>query len=286
VSDLIDWDGFLTRRHRIDHLSASSIAQYLRCPRQWAYVRLFGIKAPPDGGLVRGTAFHAGAEHGMRQKIATGNDPNPAEVADVARDAAVEGLEQAERDAEETGLVEHIRDQGMDRGQVIDGSARLAETWAIDAAPHVAPVAVEQEISAEIAGVTVSGRLDVVEADGVRDWKTSGKTPAADDVAKSVQTEIYAAITQLPISYTYLISGKDKIKVVTYDVPNSMVTAAPALAADTVAHVAAGIAAGSFPRNRAGWHCSRRWCAFHSRCMSGRDDATFAEIRKAGVSIA
>jgi hypothetical protein len=222
----------------------------------------------------------------MRHKIATGDNPNPGDVADVARDAAVEGLEKAEQDAEETGLVEHIRDQGMDRGQVIDGSVRLAETWAVDVAPGVTPVTVEQEISAKIAGVTVSGRLDVVEADGVRDWKTSGKTPSADDVAKSVQTEIYAAITQLPISYTYLISGKDKIKVATYDVPSSMVAAAPALAADTVSHVAAGIAAGSFPRNRSGWHCSRRWCAFYSRCLSGRDDATFTEIRESGVAVA
>jgi hypothetical protein len=217
----------------------------------------------------------------MRQKIATGDNPNPAEVADVARDAAVEGLERAEQDAEETGLVEHIRDQGMDRGQVIDGSARLAETWAIDAAPHVTPVAVEQEIKSEIAGVTVSGRLDVIEADGsVRDWKTSGKTPSADDIAKSIQTEIYAAITQKPIAFTYLVALKGGIKVLEYDVPGDVIAAAPALAADTVAHVAAGIAAGSFPRSRAGWHCSRRWCAFYSRCMSGRDDTTFAAIRR------
>lgn len=262
----------------LTHLSASSISQYLRCPRQWAIVKILGIKAPPDGGLVSGSAMHKGAEHGMRAKMETGKNPNVAEVADVARDDAVAGIERALAQAEETGLREHLTGDGLVPAAVIDKAARLAGVWAEKAAPACEPVAVEEEFDAEISGVRVTGRLDVIEESrAIRDWKTSGKTPPPADVASTVQTEMYAAATGRPVNYTYFIDQLRGVKVVTIEVPSEDLARASRLAADTVAGVAVGIAAGSFPRKRDGWHCSARWCAFHRGCMAGDYDAALAE---------
>ena len=66
------------------HVSASQIAMYQRCPRQWAFRYVLGIKRPPDGGLVVGSGVHAGAEAGMITKKATGDNPDREQVAEIA----------------------------------------------------------------------------------------------------------------------------------------------------------------------------------------------------------
>jgi CRISPR/Cas system-associated exonuclease Cas4 (RecB family) len=257
----------------LDHLSASSIAQYLRCPRQWWYVRVLGIKAPPDGGLISGSALHSAAEHGMRQKLATSLDPNASEVADVARDNARKRIDEAQELVEETGPWPHLEEEGMKPDSVVDKAARSAEAWAKEAAPNVEPVGVEEEFDAELGGVRVIGRLDVVEPnEGVRDWKTAGRTPSMADVAGQVATEVYATAKRGPLTYTYLVDTKTRgVEVVHVPISPRDLAVARALAPSTVSEVARAIAAGAFPRNRHGWHCSRRWCAFFDRCMSGRD---------------
>lgn len=261
----------------VDHLSASSISQYLRCPRQWAIVRLLGVKIPPDGGLRTGLAVHAGAEHGMLHKLDRGEDAPADEVCDVARDRALAENARAEQEIEETGLREHIQADGMRDDTIIDKATRLAGVWAKDASPLVQPAEVETSFTEVLAGVEVTGRLDVVDSDHRPvDWKTAGKTPSADDLAKRVQSEIYEAATEKPVRYIHLVDLKGGVKVV--DTPLEPNPWAPRLAADTVEHVAAGIAGGAFPRNRDGWHCTQKWCGLYSRCLAGRYDEQIAEI--------
>lgn len=246
----------------IDHLSASSINQYLRCPRQWWYRYVLGLRVPPDGGLVVGKGVHWAAEAGMKGKIISGLDPEPESSATLAAEAV---------EAEcSTGEVRF--EEGQTTGQLKDKAARVASAWAEKAAPKSDPAEVEAEFEKEIAGVKVIGRLDVVDRDGlVRDWKTSGRKPVATDVMASVQTEIYSHVRDAGVVYHYLVDGKTGVAA--HDVPvvgkNSALAAK--LAPATVGEVAKGISAEVFPRKRDGWHCSVRWCGFYERCMSGKD---------------
>jgi hypothetical protein len=50
------------------------------------------------------------------------------------------------------------------------------------------------------------------------------------------------------------------------------------MAESTVRGVAEGMALGVWPRNRSTWRCSKKACGYFDRCMSGRDDAMFAEL--------
>ena len=246
----------------IDHLSASSLNQYLRCPRQWWYRYILGLRIPPDGGLVVGKSVHYAAEEGMKGKILTGTDPEPEASATLAAEAVTEECA--------TGEVRF--EEGQTTGQLVDKASRIATAWAEKAAPKSDPAEVETSFEKEIAGVKVIGRLDVVDKDGlVRDWKTSGRKPVAADVAASVQTEIYSHVRESGLVYHYLVDGKTGVAAHDVPVVGSQASLAARLATATVAEVASGISAEVFPRKRDGWHCSPRWCGYFSRCMSGKD---------------
>ena len=153
----------------------------------------------------------------------------------------------------------------------------MSEAWAFEAAPHVMPVEVEHQFDLEVAGVAVTGRMDVVTAERVVDWKTAGKSPNAAEHMQSVQTELYALATSKPLTYTFLVDLKSGVKVTDVEIDEAEAARASRFATDTVAEVARGMALGIWPRVRKGWHCSARWCGYYDRCMSGRDDAAMQE---------
>jgi len=253
----------------VRHVSASSIGMYQRCPRQWAYRYVLGIKVPPDGGLITGLGVHRAAEVGMLHKRETGENPDPEMAAETA----------AEYVGEQIASGEVTLNDDDHAGAITDKATRVSVAWANEAAPHVDPVEVEQRFDLEVAGIDVTGRMDVITADRVVDWKTSGKSPNADEHIQSVQTELYALATGKPLTYTFLVDLKSGVKVADVVIDQAQAAHAARFATDTVAEVARGMALGIWPRTRKGWHCSKKWCGYYDRCTSnsGRDDATINE---------
>jgi len=249
------------------HVSASQLGMYQRCPRQWAYRYVLGLKVPPDGGLIVGSGVHHAAELGMLHKKDTGENPEP----DMAATTAAEYVD------EQCSSGEVRLQEGQAAGELVDKAVRVSTMWASEAAPTVQPMEVESTFDITIAGVPVTGRLDVITTDRVVDWKTSGRSPNRDDQARSVQTEMYAAAARKPLSYIYLVDGARTQKVVHVDIEPDEAAQAARLAEATVAETAQGMALGVWPRNRMGWHCSNRWCGYYERCMSGKDDAQLQE---------
>jgi RecB family exonuclease len=262
------------------HVSSSQIGMYRRCPRQWAYRYILGLKIPPDGGLIVGSGVHHAAEVGMLHKRDTGENPDP----DMCRTAAAEYI----TDELDTGEVRIGEDEpGPD--ELVDRATRIADVWAVEAAPMVMPVEVEQRFDITLGGIPVTGRLDVITDSGIVDWKTSKRSPQVADLIKSQQTEMYAAASDKGMAYIYLIDTPKMTKVVPVTLSHDDVATARRLAESTVVDVAEGMALGVWPRNRTGWHCSQRWCGYYERCMSGKDDSDLAErasTNRAAVGIA
>jgi len=250
----------------VTRVSATQVGQYQRCPRQWAYRYVLGLKVAPDGGLVVGSGVHHAAEVGMLAKVDTGNDPDPEDSAEVAAQYVSEQVQSGD-----------VRMEDDDQGGLTDRAVRISRAWATEAAPLVMPQAVEQTFDVALSGIPVTGRMDVVTATTVVDWKTSGKSPNPDDVLKAIQTSIYARATGKPLQFIYLVNQVKGVKVRPIDVSQPQSDEIGRLAESTVGDVAEGMALGVWPRNRNGWHCSARWCGYYDRCMAGRDDAAIME---------
>ena len=256
-------------RLNIDHVSATQIGMYQRCPRQWAYRNILKVKSPPDAAILCGSGMHHAAEIGMLDKAKTGNDPKPSDAEDAARDYV--------RDEFLSGEV--ILSEKDTRGGITDKAGRLSRKWAEDAAPLVQPLHVEEEFDTVIEGVKVVGRFDVVTETSIVDWKSSGRAPVRTNLTNSAQTELYSFVSGRAMEFVYVIdSVKNGPRVQREALEMHEVEQARALAKSTVADVAAGMASGIWPRNRNGWHCSPSKCGYYRRCMAGKDDATLKEI--------
>lgn len=263
----------------IEHISATQISMYQRCPRQWAYRSVLKVKSPPDAAVLCGSGMHHAAEVGMLDKAKTGEDPKP----DDAGQAAYEYV----RDEFAAGEV--ILSERDTRGDISDKAVRLAQKWAEDAAPMVDPVEVEQSFDTEISGIKVVGRFDVVTNTAVVDWKSSSKAPTRSTLTNSPQTELYSFVTGRDMEYIYVIDAKrNGPRVQREELAKHEIEQARAMAKATVEDVADGMARGVWPRNRNGWHCSPMRCGYYRRCMEGKDDATLkemAEVARASADI-
>jgi hypothetical protein len=256
----------------IEHISATQIGMYQRCPRQWAYRYVLKVKSPPDAAILCGSGMHHAAEVGMLAKSVTGENPEPDDAADAARDYV----------ADEFATGEVVLSQKDTRGGIVDKTVRLSRKWAEDAAPLVDPVAVEKSFETEVGGVKVVGRFDVVTTTAIVDWKSSGRKPVRTTVTASPQTELYALVSGRAVNYIYVVdSVRNGPTVHETPLTSDEVNTARSLAVSTVEDVSAGMASGVWPRNRNGWHCSPDKCGYYRRCMAGKDDSTLREMAQA-----
>ena len=56
------------------HLSATQIGMFLRCPRQYEFRYMQGLKQPPSGAMVQSKVWHRTVEENYRQKIESAKD--------------------------------------------------------------------------------------------------------------------------------------------------------------------------------------------------------------------
>lgn len=147
--------------------SASSLATFLRCGKQWEFAYVYAIKRPPNIRMVLGIAAHEAVEANFRQKLITRLDLPPADVADAFSDAFERMTEEVEEDPEES------------KGAAKDSGVLVVERYQEEVAPTVQPLLVEQEIQFLINDIPYSGFIDLVDDTGrVRDLKTTKRKPS------------------------------------------------------------------------------------------------------------
>jgi hypothetical protein len=255
----------------LPHLSASSYDQFARCPAQWAYVRVDGLRLPPGIAAHVGSGLHGAAEADMRQKIVTGVDLPADALADAAVTTYRARLERSgvflPRD--EAAAAPRLLAAGLDR------AAALGRAFATEAGPAYRPAAVEEHLACQDPDFPLPwvGTLDLRTADGaVVDWKTAGRRWPAGREHRETQPTVYRQLYRAqagrePAALSFEVFV-DAAAGPTRDPRPTQRTdgdwAALRHGARTMVRM---VAAGLFPPAVFGsWWCSPRWCGLWWVC--------------------
>lgn len=185
-----------------DHLSASQISQFMRCPEQYRQVRVLGRRERPGAAMIWGSADHYAHEQNFTQKIRTGYDITTSDV----KIAFAEGFDRA---VDRGGGLSEI--QWDDKpGDLKDQGALLVGTYHEKISPHIQPLTVEEKFSLSIPGVPVPviGYVDLTTASTGIERKTAKRKEAKPKADWLVQGRLYQAVKQLPIEWHLSVKTK------------------------------------------------------------------------------
>lgn len=241
----------------------------MKCMEQFRRRYIEKEVIPPGVALIVGTGTHKGVDVNMVHKIETGELLAEEDVADAARDGvnlAWDGGVKLEPEELQRGIK-------IVRGEAVDKAVRLAKLHHREKAPQINPIHAERPWTLEIEGYSMDlvGRLDIQEADTVRDTKTSGKTPADSCAQKSLQLKAYALAVKIldgkapsRVFLDYLIDTK---------IPKSATFGHEPDVEDFQAVlyrlevIAAAMRAGVFvPVEPDHWCCSAMYCGYWNSC--------------------
>src|SRR3954463_13741968 len=171
---------------RLDHLSASSLARFWRCPEAWRAHYLARVRGPESAELRRGLGVAAPTAAPFKALLATGEPLPQRDIEDVYAAAWQRKIDDAAIEIDwGDDSPAHIKDSGL-----IALRAYLTEL-----APGVRPASVQREFSFKLAPDlewTLTGRLDLEDADGnVIDIKVKKRHVAQADADSDPQPSLY-----------------------------------------------------------------------------------------------
>ena len=240
----------------LDHISHSQINMWLRCPSQWAYRYVHGIKSPPSGALILGGAYHTALEKNFRQKINSGEDLPLPDCLDLFSDAWNVRLKEEE---------DIVWDK-LSPGQHKDQGVGLVSAYRVNTSPSVTPVTVEKTYISEVAGTKFICIVDLIDSEGlVIDHKTSARKYAQVDVDKDLQASAEAFVLGRAIHYSNHIAlktARPTIQITNTYRLDTDIDWWYILAAKIVSLMKSGIA----PPNPTGWWCSEKFCGYWDKC--------------------
>lgn len=146
-----------------EHVSASSIKTFLRCPNQYRLRYLRDEKEMPAGRLILGSAHHAMVEHNFGWKANTYNDRPLAELQEKFVSVLDERVEEDGGAGEVDWGKTAPTDPQLAHAEAKDKGVQLTKAWRELAAPRFQPTAVEREFRVTLDGVPVPiiGAIDV-----------------------------------------------------------------------------------------------------------------------------
>ena len=261
-----------------DYISASQIGMFLRCPRQYYFRYIKGLKRPPSLSMIVGTAMHKSAEVNYAAKFKT---KKPVKLA-TALDACSDEFQAKKGEAEKVGK----KEEGAEKDRAI----AMSKAHYTEIAPLYQPVAApELEFKVAVPGLKkkLLGYIDVIVSPianvgkktekvlnkrVIRDNKTSGRKFDKLAVEISSQMTAYAhahnvLFGKLPdaVGLDIMIAKKDTTIVEVQLATTTRTAEEVARFAETAVQVDKGISAGSFPPCDDAKICS--WCGYRSICQ-------------------
>jgi len=246
-------------------LSFTQLNTFLRCPRQYAFRYIQGIRTPASGAMIQSRVWHETVERNYRQKIASHAD---LPIADLQAFFA-------ERFDEVLRFEEIAFESGEDPGALKDQGLAILAAHHHEIAPRVKPLLVEKPFRVSLGDqfpYELTGVWDLVEEDGtVVDNKAYSKTPNQHDLDRDLQLTVYS------LAYRAAFGEIEKGLRVDAVIKTKDLKALQLRTARTnrdcqwllglIEEVAGAIAQGVSYPNPNGWHCAPRFCGYWDRCM-------------------
>jgi putative RecB family exonuclease len=235
--------------------SPSQVRTFLDCSARWWFKYGLSLPEPKTSSLALGLAVHRALEINFCEKLETKEDLDTVGVVMIFRDAWREEMGRTQfGSAECPSAIGKIGE-------------KLVAKYMDEAAGLIQPSAVELDVSGEIAGIPVRGRIDLIDDSGrIIDIKTAARKPSSVAPDHAFQLATYRQITP-GASGEARVDTLVKTKTVQLVQHGYSVSEADILSTRTLFPlVKAGIQAGLYFPNRRSLLCSRRHCAFWRNC--------------------
>jgi hypothetical protein len=153
---------------------------------------------PTTPALAIGRAVHKVADALLRAKGAARQGGRPCDVtaddvSDLAQSLTAESLR--EIDAPDSADPEIQEERAADAAELCNQVDAMCQLWWRQAAPSIEPAAIELTVSGKIAGIAVTGIIDILDVSGaVIDLKTASKKPQGISASHYLQLVTYAML--------------------------------------------------------------------------------------------
>lgn len=248
---------------KVEQISQSRIAMYLKCPMQFYFRYCEGLIVPPRAALTLGSSFHRAIAVNYRQKVGSHEDLPTSDVLDAFST-------DFDHRAHET-----LWFQDEDPGKVKDSGVAITQHYQTEAAPAIQPVMVEKEFEApmtyrvngEQKEVKLKGILDLQDEDQVIvESKTTSRKPYSVQYSHIIQSTFYVAGAMQEYGSArvdYVVNTKTP-KIVRY--PIIVDSRKVVFLTNLVASVVESIEHELWIPNRDHFLCSQRWCGYWDLC--------------------
>lgn len=249
--------------------STTSLAELSTCGERYRQRYVQQIRTAPNFNRILGRAVDATVTQDLQSKIETGELLKPNNVTEIAR-LQVETIIRLDG----ISLTEAEAAKGMNRvrTELTQLAVQMSQLHHCYIAPRLVPTQVQRDFEIQIAGHTITGRIDIQEGSrAIRDTKVSGRSPSSDEADRSLQLTIYAmACAQLDgripdrLYLDYLIHTTDPrvVKLETTRARHHFHAVEERVLA-AVKAVESGV---FLPANPDAWFCSERYCAYFAGC--------------------
>lgn len=240
----------------LDHVSHSQLEMWQRCPKQWEYRYVHGLKVPPSGALIEGGCYHKALEGNFKQKVVSLEDLPLEQCLELYSDAWENRLSEEE----------YVDWGDKDPGYIKDEGIGLVGEYILSVSPAVQPAKVEEVYVSEVGGVKLVVIVDLEDTKkAIIDHKTSGKAYTQDDVDKSLQASAAAFVVGRPIVFYNHVAVKSRMPRIQL-IRTYRTQADIDWWADMAVKIVVQMRSGVAPPRPGGWWCSPRFCGFYERC--------------------
>ena len=246
-------------------ISNTQVAMISRCSRQWEFRYVKGLKVPPAGVMIEGSAYHGAVAENFKSQMDKGTQLSEPEFEDAFSTYWDKSVKQGIKDDEETLDSYEIDWGGEFPGKLKDEGIRIAKLYKREVAPRIVPVKIEQNYEKQIDENTkFIGFLDVETNDKIIDHKLKAKTINQMDADKEIQPLSYCFLTG-KMNFDYHVATKTKI-------PKIDIVSVTKTQKDidwweeALKQVVAQMRSGVYPPNQSGWWCGKRFCGYWQKC--------------------